>query len=376
MLGGLPGVAAGLLGALTVLGLVRMAVHRPRAASGDPGLAAAVDQVAGRRTRRLAAVTLDLAGSPCRRMAFIGADARTRFEIGSVGKGLTGLLVADSVARGEITMASTLGSLSGRYAGTALEPVSVEQLCTHTSGLPPLPRSAGMLLRGLSSAWLGTDPYRGITAARVARDAVRQCLDGSGRYAYSNLGAAVLGNAVAEHAGRDYPALLDERLFTPLAMTDSSAGREPRRAVSRGWTASGRRSFPWRPSGYAPAGDVISTAGDVISTAADMAALAEALLEGRAPGSAAMSALPGYHAGRSAAGQGMFWIISTVPGSDRTEVWHNGQTGGYSAFFAVYPQARRAVIVLADVADAAGQQRIARHLIRWVVTTAQGSAPE
>jgi CubicO group peptidase (beta-lactamase class C family) len=343
-------------------------VHRPQAATGDPELAAAVDQVTGRRTRRLAAVTLDLSGSPRRRMAFIDADAHTRFEIGSIGKGLTGLLVADSVARGEITMASTLGRLSGRYLGTPLESVSVEQLCTHTSGLPPLPRSAGMLLRGLAGVWFGIDPYRGITAVRVARDAIRQRLDGTSRYAYSNLGAAVLGNAIAEHVGSAYPGLLSKRLFTPLAMTESSAAREPGRAVSRGWTAGGRRPFPWRPSGYAPA-------GDVTSTATDMAALAEALLEGRAPGAAAMSALPGYQMGHSKAGQAMFWIVNTVPGSDRTEVWHNGQTGGYSAFFAVYPQTHRAVVVMADVADAGDQQRIAKHLIRWIVTTAQGSTP-
>lgn len=368
VVGWLPGAVAGLLTGLTVLGFIRVVAHRTQAAAGDPELAAALDQVTGPRTRRLAAVTLDLAGSPRRRMAFVGADAHTPFEIGSIGKGMTGLLVADSVARGEITMASTLGELSGRYAGTSLESVSVEQLCTHTSGLPRLPRSAGMLLRGLAAAWLGLDPYRGITAARVVRDAIRQRLDRPGRYAYSNLGAAVLGNAIAEHAGRDYPALLAERLFVPLAMTESSAAREPGRAVSRGWTAWGRRSFPWRPSGYAPA-------GGVTSTSTDMAALAEALLQGRAPGSAAMSALPGYQTGHGAAGQAMFWVVNTVPGSDRTEVWHNGQTGGYSAFFAVYPQTRRAVIVLADVADAGDQQRIAQHLIRWLVATAQSSTP-
>ena len=43
---------------------------------------------------------------------------------------------------------------------------------------------------------------------------------------------------------------------------------------------------------------------------------------------------------------GMFWIIDSNPRTHDPMIWHNGQTGGYAAFFALYPQARKAVIVL------------------------------
>ncbi len=69
----------------------------------------------------------------------------------------------------------------------------------------------------------------------------------------------------------------------------------------------------------------------------------------------------------------MFWVIDTVPGTDRTMVWHNGKTGGYSAFLALYPQTRRAVIVLANTSRAAEQQRIAMALTSWLIHSSNTS---
>ena len=46
-------------------------------------------------------------------------------------------------------------------------------------------------------------------------------------------------------------------------------------------------------------------------------------------------------------------------------IWHNGATGGYSAFLAIFPGTRRAVAVLANISRASDQQRIAAGLARW-----------
>jgi CubicO group peptidase (beta-lactamase class C family) len=109
--------------------------------------------------------------------------------------------------------------------------------------------------------------------------------------------------------------------------------------------------------GYAPA-------GAVVSTITDMSRLAVSLLDGSAPGRDALVAFEGIDTEVPNRSSGMFWIVDSIPGTDRTFVWHNGQTGGYSAFFALFPQAGRAVVVLANVARAAEQQRIALALAR------------
>jgi CubicO group peptidase (beta-lactamase class C family) len=60
---------------------------------------------------------------------------------------------------------------------------------------------------------------------------------------------------------------------------------------------------------------------------------------------------------------GMFWMVDSLP-SGNVMIWHNGATGGYSAFLAVFPEARRAVAILASVSRPADQQRIALGLAR------------
>lgn len=348
-----------LLLTVSAAGRFRANIHPVPAARGDSELAAELDRVAGRRTRSVAAAVIDLEGQT--RVAFIEADANSRFEIGSVTKGLTGMLQAEAVRRGEVTLDTTVGRLLPDTAARPLGSVTLRELCTHTSGLPRMPRTVGSAARVIWCAWFGADPYRGLGPRTVLRLAGRQHLSHRRRSRYSNLGAAVLGQALAAAAGCEFPALLDERVLTPLGMGATCIAGQKMEAAARGWTGAGQRSQAWLLDGYSPA-------GGVVSTIADMTVLATALLDGSAPGQASLDPVgdvaPPDQPGRAA---GMFWVIDTVPGTDRTMIWHDGQTGGYSAFLALYPQTRRAVIVLTNVARAAEPQRIAFALTRWLV---------
>ncbi len=67
-------------------------------------------------------------------------DAATIFEIGSVSKTFTGLLLADAVVREEVLLESTLGDILGRLSlSRSAAEITLGQLATHTSGLPRLP---------------------------------------------------------------------------------------------------------------------------------------------------------------------------------------------------------------------------------------------
>jgi CubicO group peptidase (beta-lactamase class C family) len=106
---------------------------------------------------------------------------------------------------------------------------------------------------------------------------------------------------------------------------------------------------------YAPAGGVVSSIGD-------MGRLAAALLDGSAPGGRALVGIEGVDTDRAQRRSGMFWVIDPLPTDGATMIWHNGQTGGYSAFIALLPQAARAVVVLANVANASEVERVALAL--------------
>nr|WP_246306163.1 serine hydrolase domain-containing protein [Allobranchiibius huperziae] len=341
-------------------GVGRWLLHRAEPARGHSALAAELGRLAGRRARRVAAVVVDLDAVPVARSAFIDADEDSRFEIGSVTKGLVGMLLAEAISRREASLDTTLGDLLTETTGSQVGAVTLRELATHTSGLPRLPHSPAMVIRVLLGGCFGVDPYQGTSPASVIITACRQRLSGRGHYRYSNLGAALLGHGLARAAGCDFATLLAGRVFAPLGM--SGAGTNAAGAVPRGWTSTGRRSSPWSAGGYGPAG------GGVICTATDMVRMATALLDRTAPGRAAIEPIAVVEPGRANRSSGMFWIVDQHD-SGRTMVWHNGQTGGYSAFFALYPQARRAVVVLADTANAAAQERVPLGLTRWLTNT-------
>src|ERR1700753_1320792 len=106
-------------------------------------------------------------------------EADPRFELGSIAKGLTGMLLADSIARRELTLDTNAGEilagtppLAARPEG-ALHTLTLRELVTHTSGLPRLPRSAQTAGRLARLALLGMDPYRGQSPERVLEQAGR-----------------------------------------------------------------------------------------------------------------------------------------------------------------------------------------------------------
>ena len=354
-------------------------------AAGDPDLIEQLVGLRGRLTRTIAAAVVDLGAPPSARWAHLTTtkprspmtpatkvDGDPRFELGSVAKGLTGMLLADAIGRGELTLQTTAGEILGTRPGLGamtdepLHTITLHELCTHTSGLPRLPRTAGTTGRLVRYALLGLDPYRGQSAERVLQQAAGQTLDGRGSYRYSNLGGAVAGQLVAIAAGSEYPELLRERILEPLQMTSTMVAAKGDTAAW-GRTKSGLSRQPWVLDGYAPAGGVISTIEDVMR-------LTAALVDGTAPGLASLAALDDVAPSAPGRQAGMFWIIEPLASDDRRPddspgavlTWHNGRTAGYSAFLGVTRAERRGVAVLADAARAPEQRAIALELLRWL----------
>jgi CubicO group peptidase (beta-lactamase class C family) len=341
-----------------------LAVARPApVATGDPVLAPQLARLAGRRSRRAAAVTIDLDAPVPVRSAFIRADAGTLFEAGSVTKALTGMVLADAIERGELSMESTAAELLPVLAPTRAGTLTVRELCTHTSGLPRLPTDVRTAARTLLLGVAGLDPYRGTAPSRVITLAGRQQLRRRGRAAYSNLGAALLGQLLAGRAGCSFPDLLRARVLAPLGMSAAAVATSQHKAAP-GWSAAGWPRAPWLLDGYAPAGGVITTIGD-------LARLMTALLDRTAPGCGSLTPVPGVQTTRPGRRSGMFWMIDALP-SGRAMIWHNGATGGYSAFLAIFPETRQAVAVLASVSRPGDQQRIALGLARSLVPPPSG----
>lgn len=330
------GVGAGVISALLTVGLlawifVPLPLGVPAEKTGDKEL---LDQLAGYEGYgELAVAVVDLDTATPVRYAGIGADEQTLFEIGSVSKALTGLAMADAVDRGELKLSDPVGAhldLDGTESGA----VTLQELGNQTTGYPRL--GGRTMARGLLSAATRGNPYTA-TVAETVDEARTATVMNRGQYGYSNLGAAIAGQATAAAAGTDFASLLQDRIFEPYGMANTRVATE--RLVAKGRTEKGRRSALWVADGYAP------TTG-VVSTTADLSRLARGLLENSGPGQRALD--PMTDIGKAGT-IGLFWM-NTPFDEGRTVTWHNGMTGGYASFVGLDRENRRAVVVLSAVA--------------------------
>jgi CubicO group peptidase (beta-lactamase class C family) len=317
--------------------LLRPAPSRlPQTSVGDPTLAALAREVVGEDRPALAVAVVTPEGA---RAAAIGAGLHDRFEIGSISKGLTGLLFADMIGRGEVTPETRLGDLLPLDGPLAA--VTLAQLATHRSGLPPQPPTIRQIGRNLWCSLTAGNPYDG-SAAQMLADLDGITLDAPPG-TYSNVGFQLLGAALARAAGKPYPQLLAERVLAPIGMNATTVPTSPTELETRdlrGETSGGRAADPWL-------GEAIAPAGGVRADATDMATLARALLAGTVPGPDALTS----RAPLDTDSVGWAWITTTIPESGQPIVWHNGGTGGFTAFVGIDRPAGTAVVVLSAVGE-------------------------
>lgn len=176
------------------------------------------------------------------RLGHRGAGRDARFEIGSISKALTGLLLADAVERGEVSLETPLGDLL--EVGDALAAITLGALATHRGGLPRVPAEAHPARRTWELVRRGRNPYREDLEGLLAQ--ARTVRPRGHRAYYSNLGFRLLGHALGAAAGRPYAALVVERLAAPLGMTGVTVPAGPAELTATDLTG-GRTARAPRP---------------------------------------------------------------------------------------------------------------------------------
>jgi CubicO group peptidase (beta-lactamase class C family) len=187
-------------------------------------------------------------------------------------------------------------------------------------------------------------------------------------YEYSNLGAGLLGHALAAKLGKSYESALAERVLGPLGMKDTGIALTPgtRPRMSVGHAATGYVTPNWDLPTLAGAGALRSTVNDMLTF------LAANLGSGPAALRADLESthIPRHDTGKT--GQiGLAWHIRS--GQDVEVVWHNGGTGGFHSFVAFDKKRRTAVVVLHN--SAANIDDIGFHLLDAQFPLAAATAP-
>jgi len=301
----------------------------------------------GLRPRAVAALRITPAGTetvfagPTGNSTYPTPTTDTLFEIGSITKVFTALLLADQVNQGVVTLKTPveeLGLGEAEEAATAMIPL--QTLASHTAGLPRLP-----LTRVLWSLIYPANPYRGSQPAELYR-AITTADPESEICQYSNLGPALLGQLLATAAGQPYETLIQTQVLAPLGLTDTRFDLAPgdTKRLAQGHRENGLPTANWQLDAYAPAGGLKSTVTDMgrfmaAAMAADWPPLALSLQP------YSENCEPNF---------GLGWVFTDLDGAPM--IMHNGRTGGYYAFLGWLPEADRGLVLLTNLSDAQGNQ--------------------
>lgn len=288
-----------------------------------------------------------------------GAGVAADYEIGSISKGITGLLYVQGLDRGEVTADAVVADFLP-LAGVPAGGVTLSSITAHRSGLPRLPKAMHAYRRSWQTLRRGSNPYGDTLGELLAQ--TRTVELGKPKARYSNLGFELLGHALACAAGTTYPELARDRVFAPLGLDSMHVPVTPSELRATALTGTGR----YGAHRDAWTGEAIGPAGGIRSAITDLAHLAAALLDGTAPGVAAIEPTMDFmRGGRIGAG----WITLDVkrPGQHRQVTFHDGGTGGFRSFLGIDRAANTGVVVLTATArsvTAAGLRLLAQDVPR------------
>lgn len=280
--------------------------------------------------------------------------ADSLFEIGSITKVFTTILLADMAAKGEVKLDDPISKYLPKTVKTPSfngREITLLDLATHTSSLPRMPSN----FRPKDSR----NPFADYTVEQLYEflSGFTPTRDIGSKYDYSNVGMGLLGHILALRAKTDYETLVIRRICEPLQMRDTrirlSADQQARLATGHGVDLNPVAN--WDIPTLAGAGALRSTVNDMLRFAAANLGIVKTKL---------LPVLQTSHRILKPSGTpnlevALGWHVRKGHGAEI--IWHNGGTGGYRTFFGFEPHRREAVVVLSN--GGVGQDDIGYHLL-------------
>lgn len=264
------------------------------------------------------------------------------YEIGSISKVFTSSLLSILVAENKLSLDDDLETLIGDRFELAdhIKPITLQQLATHTSGIPRVPK---VMLNKLE---VMDNPYSTFTIDDIAEYLKTAKQYGKpGKFEYSNLGMGLLGHIMEWKTGQTLDALMQAHIFDPLDMHTTSFfvsdedmalfvnAHDPKGKLTPHW------DFP-----------ILGGAGGIRSTPSDMIKFLKANLDGD---TAISKHLLSTHPDPRSDKVGLGWMGATFVErflGNKNLIWHNGLVGGHASYISFDKINNTGVLVLSNKA--------------------------
>jgi CubicO group peptidase (beta-lactamase class C family) len=263
------------------------------------------------------------------------------YEIGSITKTFTAILLTEAVQSGRIRLndpvskylPDSVGPL--KYEG---KDITIQMLSNHSSGLPRMPANF---------AKYASDPFNpyklyGTNQLFEFYKQFKPYRQPGTFYEYSNLAVGTLGVILEKIHNKTYEQLITEKICRPLKMTDTRQfiPKTDSQRVAIGYNEQGTYNGPWDFQAFAGAGALRSSASDMLKFAAANIDTGNSALHKAIQATHLVTFTEGNT--KTALG----WIIIR-PGINEV-LFHNGGTGGYRSYLAINKEKKFAVIVLSN----------------------------
>ena len=268
-------------------------------------------------------------------------DGDTVYEIGSVTKTFTALLLAKAVQAKTVTLDDPVAKLLPGYKIPEFEgtPITLRDLATQSSGLPRMP--SNFFPGQMENPYVdyGTNELKEfLTVYHLPRKPGAQ-------FEYSNLGLGLLGVALSEQEHQSYPEMVQQQIAEPLGMRSTGVALT---------TAMRQHLAPGHHDNGKPAGnwdlDALAGAGAIRSDVSDMMRYLQAFMQAQTmdDGPFALTTKALRDTSINNTRIGLAWLVRQEHG--QTVIWHNGMTGGYASFVGFTSDGKHGVVILGNIA--------------------------
>jgi CubicO group peptidase (beta-lactamase class C family) len=276
----------------------------------------------------------------------------SRFDIASVSKQFTAMLVMQLYEEGKIHLDSTISSYYPEYRSDVARNVTVHHLLTHRSGIPNYTSIPYVWSDSLINRYSSDELVQKFCSGELE-------FEPGSRYSYNNSGYFILSVILEKVSGQSFAELLQEKILEPLHM--SNTGVDQRSSVidkrAYGYVQKNgifENARPMYMANLQGAGNMYSTVDDLYRW--DRALHARKLLsaKGHREMTQAFSEendtwITPY---KNSYGYGMG--VAKVPGPRNKEVemvFHSGHITGYSSFMARFVDDEHLVVLLSNLGE-------------------------
>ncbi|HLF63895.1 MAG TPA: serine hydrolase [Saprospiraceae bacterium] len=265
-------------------------------------------------------------------------DEHSIFEIGSITKTFTAILLADMVEKGKLNLDDPISkflpaTVTVPYRADAQ--ITLGHLSDHTSSLPRMPDNM--------TPADPLNPYADYTVEQMYAFLSSYTLtrDIGSEYEYSNFAQGLLGHILSLQAGMSYEDLMLATIASPLKMSETgiTLSDNMRKHLATPHSQ-GIEVSNWDLPTLAGAGAIRSSTSDMLKYLAANLGLTENRLT---------NPMQVTHQSRHDKGGmrvGLAWHIRD--GAEGDVIWHNGGTGGYRAFAGFVNETGRGVVLFTN----------------------------